>query len=138
MGRGTITPTPRSRRRESLNAVPATPIASAPVVVESVRRRSHDGSPQPRHEPRQANVLPTIAPLPKLQPGPPQDLLSAEDNRYRGRRFDHDQDYEREGLSPTLSRNPPNAVAPRPQSIGRYDEPEGGETHTDFVSACIS
>lgn len=92
----TIPPIPRSRRRESLNTVPATPIVSAPVVVESVRGRSRDRSPQPRHEPRPTNVLPSVAPLPTLQPGPPQDPPSTEDCRYRGRRFDHDQDYERE------------------------------------------
>jgi hypothetical protein len=95
ISRGHIPPMPRSRRRGSLNAVPA-PRASAPVVAESVRGRSRDGSPQPHHEPRQAILLSSSAPLSTLPPGPPQDMPSAEDHRYRGRRFDHNKDHDRE------------------------------------------
>jgi hypothetical protein len=143
ISRGHVPSTSRSRRRESLNAVPAPPRMSAPVVAENAR----DGSPQPHHELRQVSALPSSA---SLLPGLPQDMPSTEDHRYHGRRFEHDRDHDREvsifefreifflmsqyqGFSPTLSRNPNNVVAPRSQSIGRYDEPEGGTMHTNSI-----
>jgi hypothetical protein len=95
ISRGHIPPTSHSRRREGLNAVLVPPRASAPVVAESVRARSRDGSPQPQYEPRQASTLPSSAPLPTLPPGKSQDIPSAEDHRHRGRRFDN-KDHDRE------------------------------------------
>jgi hypothetical protein len=138
--RGPIPPSPLPRSRESMNAGPATLIAS--TIVEKRHRRSRDPSPRHRHESRQMGNQPSLASLSMTQTGPPQDMQSAEDHRHRGRR-DRDrevcvpsvlikpvgvilvclpfQDY-----SPTLPRHPSNPVAVRSRSTGRYDVPDGG------------
>jgi hypothetical protein len=80
--RGPIPPSPLPRSRESMNAVPATPIAS--TIVEKRHRRSRDRSPRHHHESRQMSNQPSLASLSTTQTGPPQDMLSVEDHRHRG------------------------------------------------------
>ncbi|KAH8992631.1 hypothetical protein EDB92DRAFT_535983 [Lactarius akahatsu] len=122
MIRDTIPPTSLPRRRDSFNARPTTPVISASIITEKIRRRSRDVSPRSYHEPRQTSGLTSTAPLAPTSPGLPRDTQFVDDYRHHERRIDRD----REGHSPTLPRKSSNAsLAPRSQLSGRYDESGG-------------
>lgn len=122
ISRGHIPPSPLPRSRETMNAVPATPIVLASTIAEKPHRRSRDRSPRHHHEPRQMSNQPSSTSLSTTQTRPPQDMQLVEDRRRRGRRIDSD----REDHSPTLARHPSSPVAVRSRSTGRYDVPDGG------------
>ncbi len=94
MSRGPIPPAPHLRSRESMNAVPATPIVPASTTVEETHRRSRDRSPRHHHESRQMSKQPSLAllSLSTTQSGPPQDMQVVEGHRNRGRRINRDRE----------------------------------------------
>jgi len=85
--------------------------------------RSHDRSPRSYHEPRQTSGLLSLAPLAMIPPQLLRDTQFVED--YRRAASCGRVDRNKEGHSPTLPRNTSNAVAPRSQPSGRYDERRG-------------
>ena len=92
ISRGPIPPSPPPRSRESINAVPASPIVLTSPIVEKPHRRSRDRSPRHHHESRQMSNKTSLASLSTTQTGPPQDMQLAEDHRHRGRRIDRDRE----------------------------------------------
>jgi hypothetical protein len=92
ISRGPIPPSPLPRSRESMNAVPATPIVLASTIVEIPHRRSRDRSPRHHHGSRQMSNQPSLAPLSTTQTRPTQDMQLVEDRRHRGRRIDRDRE----------------------------------------------
>jgi hypothetical protein len=116
MIREVVPPVPRSRRRNSFNARPNSPLGSTSILTEKIRGRSHDRSPRSYPEPRRTSVLPSSAP--SITMPTRRDTQFVEDHRPHGRRVDRN----RESHSPTLPRNSSIAVAPRSQPGGRYDE----------------
>ena len=136
MIREAVPPIPRSRRRNSFNARPTTPVGSTSIPTEKIRGRSRERSPRPYREPRRTSVVASSAPLATMPPR--RDTQFVEDYRHHERRVDRDREVSmllRDGSlssyrvfqshSPTLPRNSSNVVAPRSQPSGRYDEFEG-------------
>ncbi|KAI9462815.1 hypothetical protein BJY52DRAFT_1255293 [Lactarius psammicola] len=127
-----ISPTSRPKRRDSFNVRPTSPVGSASIITENIRGRSRDRSPRSYREPRQTSGLPSTVSLATMSSGLPRDTQFVEDYHHHERRVDRD----REGHSPTLPRNSSNAVAPRSQPSGRYDEP-GGMRLQCLYSVCV-
>ena len=90
--RGPIPPASLPRSRESMNAIPASPITPASTIVEKPHRHSRDRSPRHHHDTRQISKQPSLAPISTTQTGPPQDRQLVEDHRHRGRRIDRDRE----------------------------------------------
>ena len=136
MIREAVPPIPRSRRRNSFNARPTTPVGSTSITTEKIRGRSRERSPRPYHESRRTSVLASSVPLATMPPR--RDAQFVEDYRHHERRVDRDREVSTllrdgslssyrvfQGHSPTLPRNSSNVVAPRSQPSGRYDESGG-------------
>jgi hypothetical protein len=92
MSREAVPPTSRSRRRNSLNARPTTPVGSTSITSEKIRGRSRDRSPRSYQEPRRTSVLASSAPLSTMLPRPPRDAQFVEDYGHHERRVDRDRE----------------------------------------------
>lgn len=90
--REAVPPTPRSRRRNSFNPRPTTPVGSTSIATEQIRGRSRDRSPRSYHEPRRTSGLPSSAPLATMPPRLPRDTQFVEDYRHHERRVDRDRE----------------------------------------------
>jgi hypothetical protein len=90
MIREVVPPVPRSRRRNSFNARPNSPLGSTSILTEKIRGRSHDRSPRSYPEPRRTSVLPSSAP--SITMPTRRDTQFVEDHRPHGRRVDRNRE----------------------------------------------
>jgi hypothetical protein len=85
-----VPPIPQSRRRNSFNARPTSPVGSTLITTEKIRGRSRERSPRAYPEPRRASVLASSVPLVTMPPR--RDTQFVEDYRHHERRVDRNRE----------------------------------------------